>query len=475
MKYLIQKSMMVFIAITIYSCVPEIVVREVNNTVPSSYHTKNIDTTNTAQTQWKTYFQDEYLISLIDTALKKNQELNIFFQEMEIIKNEVKARKGEYLPSIDAGVGAGFDKVGRYTRSGALEANTEIEEGKEFPEPLGDFTGGLYASWEIDVWKKLRNAKKSSYLKYLSSIEGRNFLQTNLIAEVANSYYKLLALDNQLELVNQNIKLQNDAYELVKIQKQSARVTELAVKRFEAQLLGTRSLQYEIQQEIIETENEINFLLGRFPQPIERDASNFNEFVPKFIQAGVPAQLLENRPDVRQAELELEAAKLDVNVAKANFYPSFGINAALGFQAYNAAQLINTPESFIYSMAGEIAGPLINRNAIKAMYYNANANQIQAVINYEQTLLNAYLEVANQLANIKNLQNSFDLKTQQVDALNESVQISNTLFKSARADYIEILLTQEEALDTRFELIDTKMSQMHSVVNIYRALGGGWN
>ncbi len=469
----LNSFLIAILAISIFSCVPEITKREANSNMPETYN-ESKDGNNSGTVQWRSYFSDTLLISLIDTALKNNQELNILLQEIEISRNEVRTRKGEYLPFANIGAGAGLDKSGRYTRNGALEENIDIREGQKFPEPLGDFMLGAQATWEVDIWRKLRNAKKSAMMRYLSSVEGRNFMITNLIAEVASSYYELIALDNQLAIVVQNIDIQNNAFKIVKLQKQSARVTELAVKRFEAQVLSTKSLQFEIQQKIIETENRINFLIGRFPQAIDRNSENFISIIPDTIEAGIPSQLLENRPDIRQAEFELSAAKLDVSVAKANFYPSLAIKAGVGYQAFDPSYVFR-PASLIYSMAGDISAPLINRNAIKAKYYTANAKQIQAVYNYERTLVKAYIEVANQLSMIKNLENSYSLKSRQVDALNESVQISNDLFISTRADYMEVLLTQRDALESRFELIEIKMRQMNAKVNIYRSLGGGWN
>jgi outer membrane protein, multidrug efflux system len=473
-KNTLRKSIgIAFVMLFISACTPDLIQHTSKRDVPQSFN-DSLDTTNVATMKWQDYFVDEYLTALIDTALRNNQELNITLQEIAISQNEVRIRKGEYLPFVGLGAGAGVDKVGRYTRNGALEANNEIKPGEEFPEPLGDYMIGAYATWEVDIWRKLRNSKKSAYMRYLSSVDGKNFMVTNLIAEIANSYYELLALDNQLAIVMQNIELQNNALEIVKLQKQAARVTELAVRRFEAQVLNTRSLQFDIKQRIIETENKINFLIGRYPQPISRDVASFDLLVPATLSAGIPAQLLENRPDVKQAEMELEAAKLDVSVAKAQFYPSLGISAGVGFQAFNAGDLIKAPESLLYSLVGDITSPLINRNAIKAMYYNANSKQIQAIYNYDQTVLNAYIEVANQLSNIGNLKSSYDLREQQVVALNESIEISNNLFRSARADYMEVLLTQRDALESRFELIDTKMEQMHAWINVYRTLGGGW-
>ena len=433
------------------------------------------DTTSSASIDWKTFFDDPNLIALIDTALENNQELNIMLQELKVAQSEVQARKGEYLPSIGLKAGAGVDKVGKYTRDGAVEENLEIKEGKAFPDPLPDYMIGLNAQWEVDIWNKLHNAKKSAVMRYLSSVEGRNFMVTNLIAEIANSYYELLALDNQLQIVKNNIEIQERAYRIVKLQMQAARVTQLAVSKFNAEVLHTKSLQYDIQQRITETENKLNFLVGRYPQPIARSTEAFATILPKQIDAGLPAQLLQNRPDIRQAEFELQASKLDIKVAKARFYPSFGISANIGYQAFNPDYLLNTPESLIYSVAGDLVAPLVNRNAIKAAYKTANAKQIQAAFDYEQTVLKAYMEVANQLSKIDNLKKSYDLRAAEVDALTESIKISNKLFRNARAEYMEVLMTQRDALESKFDLVETKMQQMTAVVNMYQALGGGWN
>jgi len=256
--------------------------------------------------------------------------------------------------------------------------------------------------------------------------------------------------------------------------KEAARATELAVKKFEAEVLKSQSLEFDILQSITETENKINFLLGRYPQTIIRDKSNMLNLLPAVVNSGIPSQLLANRPDIKKAELDLTAAKLDVKIARAEFYPSFGISAAAGLQAFNPSYLVKFPESLLYSLAGDLAGPLINRNAIKAEFNSASARQLQALYNYQRTILNAYFEVSTQLSNISNLEKSYDLKAKQVDALTKSIDISNDLFKSARADYFEVLMTQRDALESKLELIETKKQQMNAVVNIYRNLGGGW-
>jgi multidrug efflux system outer membrane protein len=453
------------LCLAVASCkIPKIVETAPHGSAPATYSGSQ-DSMNTATIQYREFFKDPYLLSLIDTALKNNQELNITLQEIEIARNEIRMRQQPLLPSVSLGGGVGLEKVGR---------STEIKPGKEMPDPLADFRIAAMANWEVDIWKKLRNSKKAAITRYLATEEGKNFVVTNLVAEIAESYYELLALDNQMEIVKQNIELQKNALEIIKVQKEAARATELAVQKFQAEVLKTQSLEYDIAQQIKETENRINFLLGRYPQDVARNKTDLLGLTAAIVQYGIPSQLLANRSDIKQAELELTAAKLDVKVARAEFYPSFGISAGVGFQAFNPTFLFRMPESLLYSIAGDIAGPLINRNAIKAEFYSANARQIQALYNYERTILNAYIEVANQLSNISNLEKSYGLKSQQVDALTRSIEISGDLFKNARADYLEVLMTQRDALEAKLELVETKKEQMAAMVQVYRGLGGGW-
>lgn len=481
-----SKPLRFMIAVTavtaVTGCVPSLKgnePREANKQTPASFATAGgeggapspsppLPTTSAAQKKWSEFFSSPELKALIETALANNRELSIQLQEIIIAENEVSARQGEYLPKVNAGAGAGIEKVGKRTSQGASD------EAHGLPENLGNFGFGLTGSWEIDVWKKLRNAAKAAGLRYLASIEAKNFMATQIIAELARSYYELIALDNQIEILKRNIEVQSNALDVVKLEKQAARVTELAVERFEAEVLKNKSRLYDVEQQKVQAENRINFLVGRYPQPVRRNAEELKAPLPDGIQAGLPSQLLENRPDVRQAELELEASKLDVKVAKAAFYPSLSIDAQVGYRSFNAAHLLTTPESLAYGVAGNLTAPLLNRAAITAQYRSANARQLQAVFNYEKTLLQAFTDVANQLAMIDNLQKSYELQSQQVDTLARAAEISKTLFQSARADYMEVLLTRRDSLEAQMELIETKKRRLQATVNIYQALGGGW-
>lgn len=455
------------------SCqIPKSLVKQENRNMPSAF-LNSTDTVNAAQIRWREYFSDPALVALIDTALKNNQELNIVMQEIAISRNEVRARKGEYLPMLGLLGGADAEQIGKYTWRGGVEENLDLQKNKAAVESNTDYFLGAIASWELDVWKKLRNAKKAAVERYLASMDGRNYLVTNLISEIADSYYELIALDNMLDMVSKNIAIQQDALQIVKAQKEAARVTLLAVNRFEAQLLKTQNLQYDIRQKIVETENRIHFLTGSFSGPVIRNATGFYDINLDTVSTGIPSQLLLNRPDILQAEKELMASRLDLKSARANFYPSFKITALGGFQAYSP-KFLTSPEALVYNAAGELLAPLINRNAIKAAYYSASARQIQAAYRYEQAILNAHLDVMNQLAMQDNYSKSYAVKSGEVDIRNESVSIATSLFNSARADYGEVLFTQGEVLDSKMELIEVRLKQLHARINLYRALGGGW-
>jgi NodT family efflux transporter outer membrane factor (OMF) lipoprotein len=427
----------------------------------------------TAATDWRRFFNDPQLAALIDAALERNQELQILMQEIAVAKSEAQARRGAVFPFLSFGGLIGADKVGRFTRDGAVEHGLEIEPGQEFPEPLGQFAATADFEWEIDIWRKLRNERDAAVLRYLATEQGRNFILTQLIAEIAESYYELLALDNRLIILDRMIEVQERALAAVQVQKNAAKVTELAVKRFEGEVLKNRGLRYVLLQQVTVTENRLNRLAGRYPTAVARQPQGFTRLNLGPLQSGLPAELLRNRPDVRQAELEVAAAGLDIKVAAARFYPSLNLSAALGLESFTLDKLLTGRESMLYGAAAGIAAPLINRSAIRAAYNGASARQLAAVQAYQQTVLKAYVETVNQLAEIRNLGRSLTLKQEQVQTLSDAVSLADQLFNSARADYTEVLLTQREALESRTELIELKQRQLTAYVKAYKALGGG--
>ena len=444
-------------------------------TIPKDYTvTTNIDSASIVNIKWNQFFTDKQLISLIDTALKNNLDVLTTLQEIEIAKNKIKFTNGKFLPSITGGTSLSVEKVGRYTSQGAGDASTDIIPGNGVPDLLPNLSFGFQASWEADIWGKLKSTQKATALRYLSSEEGKKLVITNLIAEISNSYYELVAQKNQLEVVKQAIALQQKQLEIVKVQLETGVVTSLAVKQFEAQLYNTQNTEYNILQNIVETENKINLFLGRYPQKINVDLNASSQKLPFLIESGIPSQLLNNRPDIKQAELELQASNFDVKAARAEFYPSFNMGATLGFSAFKPSYLLRTPESMMYSLVNDITGPVVNKSAIKAAFNTANALQIEALYTYQKTIINGYMDVSNQLSNFQNLDKAYELKNNETSTLKEAVEISTDLFKYGKATYLEVLTAQKDALAAQLELIDFKKQQLQSLANVYKALGGGW-
>ncbi|MGD9633748.1 MAG: TolC family protein [Pirellulales bacterium] len=428
---------------------------------------------NSTQLYWAELFNDPQLAGLIDEAIVGNQELKILYQEVMVANYEIMARRGEYLPKVFFRSGAGLEKPSRFTPEGAVEDQLLGAPGKPFPEPLPDFLVATNVTWELDIWRKLRNARDAASLRYLGTEDGRNYVVTRLVAEVADSYYELLALDNRLATLDRMIEIQDQSLSTAEAMKQAGRETELAVQRFQAEVRKNQSRRSIIQQDIVEVENRINTLLGRYPQHIERNSANFVDLHLHALSVGVPSQLLQNRADIRQAERELAAAGLDVRIARARFFPTVGIGAGVGLRAFNTRYLLSTPESVMYNVTGDLIAPLINKAEIRADYLTANAIQLQKVYDYQRIVINAFTEVINRISKVQNYGQSIELQKQQLESLEASVSNATSLFQNARAEYMEVLLAQRDLLEGRMVLIETKQQQLSAIVNAYQALGGG--
>jgi NodT family efflux transporter outer membrane factor (OMF) lipoprotein len=420
------------------------------------------------------FFNDPILTSLINQALANNQQLRILAQDIAIANNEVWRRSGSYLPFVTFGAGASLDNLSTYTPPGADLSQIIKPNGGFFPNPLPDFMMAANVSWQIDIWRQLRNSRDAQGLRYLGTTDGWNYVVTRLVAEIAENYYTLMALDKQLETLDITILFQEQSLVMARSLKDAGQGSELGVQRFLAEVRMNQSQKLIIRQQIIETENRINFLAGRFPQGVPRNSATFLDLNLQALNVGVPAQLLQNRPDIRQAERNLTATGIDIRVARANFYPKLVITSGVGYEAYNPRYIFFTPESLIYNVAGGLVAPLVNKRAIQADYMNANAKQLQALYEYQRTILNAFTEVINRVSKAQNYSISIQLKRQQLEALEESVTISKTLFQNAQIEYLDVLTALRDRLGGRIALIDTKKEQLSAVVNAYQALGGGW-
>ncbi|RCS47608.1 TolC family protein [Bremerella cremea] len=452
--------------------IPQLCCPQPGPAMPNDFNGKS-SAENTAQVGIDEFFNDPVLTNLIYEGLASNQELKIRNQEVQIARNEILSRRGAYLPFVSVGARGGFDRTSRYTPLGAAEDQLTYPGGGRFPDPLGNVGLSANLFWQVDIWRQLRNARDSATQRYVEAVEARDYFVTRLVAEVAENYYELASLDKRLVFLDQTIEIQKQSLQVAEAQKEAARGTELGVQRFLAEVRKNESQRLIVQQRIIEVENKINFLAGRYPQRVAREQWDFINLDSRILNVGVPAQLLQNRRDIRAAERELAASGLDVQVARANFYPQLNISAGVGFEAFNPRYLFD-PGAFIANTAGDLVAPLINKKAIRAEYQSANARQLQAAYDYQRTVLNAFTEVVNRMAKVENYRQSVLIKQGQVKALEESVSVATNLFQNARAEYVDVLLSQRDLLEARTALIETKQQQLSAIVNAYQALGGGY-
>ncbi|MGE0566551.1 MAG: TolC family protein, partial [Bacteroidia bacterium] len=447
-------------------------------TLPNNFKSfEAVDTSTFADYNWKDIFNDKYLQELISIALENNLDLIQTDKKIQISNNNYNFSKNTLLPSVNTYGNAGQTRFGDYTMDGVGNYDTNfspnINENQKMNKDLPDFHVGLSVGWEVDVWGKLKSRKKSAYAKFLASEEGKNLLLSNLICKIAYAYYELISYDYSIYYIKESIVLLENALSIIKAQKEAGLTNELAVQQFEAALYNTKAYEKTINQKIIETESDINMLLGRFPQTIKRTPNIFSIKLPNKLSYGIPSQLLNRRPDIRQSTFNLIAANADIDAAKKAFYPSLNINANGGFKSFNPSFFLN-PASLAYNVIGNLSAPLINRNEIKRNFKNADANQLIAYYEYQKSILTGYTEVYNQLNNFKNSSEVVELKKKETEILSKAVESANALFMSGGATYIEVLLAQMNSLKSKIALSEAKLIQLNSHVGLYKALGGGW-
>ncbi len=490
-KHVIARAIVCSMLLVLPSCgIPKYRLGETGPAMPASFPAgfPGANTLeNSSQVPIEDFFTDPLLSRLICQALVNNLELKIRSEDIQIAQNEVLGRSGAYLPFVNLGLGAGMERFSQFTALGAAEKELTYLPGKHFPELLGNFLVAADISWQVDIWRMLRNARDAAKLRFFATAEGRNYFVTRLVAEIAESYYGLMALDRRIENLNQIIAFQKQSLKVARLKMEfprGPRDTALPVNRFQAEVHSNESQKLLVKQAIIELENRINFLVGRFPQPVERNTGNFIDLNIHTLSVGVPAQLLHNRPDIRQAERELEAAGLEVKVARARFFPRLDITgpagptgpaSPIGYQAFNPQYLFWTPEALLVNIAGELVTPVINKKGIQADYKTANARQLQTVYNYQRVILNAYTEVVNRVSKVQYYRQSVEVKKQQVESLVAAVDFASKLYNAARTgfDYIDVLFAQRDLWEARLLLIETKQQQLSAIVNVYQALGGG--
>ncbi len=452
-------------------------VRTVSNIeVPAAF--RNADTLAVNTFTKDRLFTDKYLRELLDEAVVRSPDVLIAAQRIEAARGQLLIRRSRLLPAVDATVGAGATRFGEYTMEGIGNFDTNlspnITEDKRAPQPfVPDYFIGLRSSWELDLWGKLRAGRKAAQLRLLATEQGRRAVITSLVAEVSFRYYELLALDAEIDILRENAALQDSALQIAKVQKEVGRITELGVQQFQALLLRTQATLLRTEAEQVRVEAELNFLVGRFPQPVARSTAFLTEPLPAGQFSGLPVQVLRYRPDVAQAELELAASRQDVVAARAAFLPSLTLNPFVGLHTFNAVRLFD-PASLALGLAGGLAAPVFNRAALKGQLTLDTTGRNIAVQQYNRVLLESFRELETLRSRMDYMRRIFRLNEQEVETLEGAIYTSNELYKVGYATYLEVITAQRNALEASLNMVETRKALYFSTISFYRALGGGW-
>ncbi|MCW5557290.1 MAG: efflux transporter outer membrane subunit [Verrucomicrobiae bacterium] len=421
---------------------------------------------------WRTHFTDAALQRLVSDALAHNVDLRVAVQRVEAARAQLAAARGSVLPAVEATAGASLSRFGLYTMDGAGNVGVLVHQNELLPRNVPNFDVGFQASWELDLWGKLRNRKAAAAARVLASDAGRRGVLTGIVTALGALYYELLAADSTLAVLDETLRLRGDALDAVRLQRAAGVTTALAVEQFEAELERLRALRLDQQQGIVETEAAIRMLVGDPQYRVERDSQNLISVPIPDLSRAVPVDLLAHRPDVREAELELAAASADVQAVRAAFFPSVNLTGALGLAAFRA-DLLPSAQSIAYSLAGGLVAPVINRSAIQAEFRQAGAAELETLARYLQSVVNASVEVHAHQTRLDLLAALRETKARENEILHKSVATSNDLFASRRATYLEVLSVRQAALDSQLALIEIARRQFQLEIALYRAIGGG--
>lgn len=414
---------------------------------------------NLANENWENLFNDPILDSLIAEGLRNNLDLQAAVQRVVAAESNFLQSKAALAPSLSAQAGHTYVKNSESTSPNGSDHYNASQI-------------ALQSSWEIDFWGKLSSAKKAAYANYLATDAAQKAVQTRLISNIASVYYTLLALDANLEITKATVKNSAELVETMKALKESGDVTGAAVVQSEAARYAAEVTIPDIEQQIKENENTLCLLLGRTPGAVKRGKLD-EQKASEMLAIGIPTELLDNRPDVMQAEYNVISAYQMTNSAKAYFYPSVTLTANAGMESLDLEDLFD-PSSFAANIVGGLVQPIFNKRANKTRLEVAKAQQEEALLNFKNALLNAGAEVTDALNMYEASLQKIELREKQLNALEKSVDYTKELLVYGSATYTEVLNAQQSLLGAQLNDVNDHVQQLNAVVSLYRALGGGW-
>ncbi|MES2853535.1 MAG: TolC family protein [Bacteroidota bacterium] len=469
-KYITKIVMVVIMITTIISCNVSKNIETPKDAFPENFRNASVstDTTSIGDLEWKNFFTEKDITQLIDSAITRNNNLQIATKNIEIAQFRFTQSKWGNVPQANL-----------FVNASTSNPSDNSFTGKNLSQALGqnhidDYSAGVSLSWEADIWGKIRNQKKGAFAEYLQSEEVKKALQTTIVANVSSGYYNLLMLDAQLQIARQNLKLNDSTTKIIKLKYDAGQVTSLAIQQSEAQKLNAAQLIPLLEQNIAIQENALSVLTGSFPNSKQRSIRLSSIEVKNNASIGIPSSLVSRRPDVRSAELALKVANANVGITKADLYPSLKITAQGGLNSFETSNWFNIPASLFGTIAGGLTQPLLNNKKVRTQYNIAVAEREKAVLSFRQAVLVAVSEVSNALVKVEKLALQEAFLQERVKTLQQATKNSNLLFKNGMAEYLEVLSAQANILQSELELANMKREQLIANIELYRSLGGGW-
>ncbi|MDF9797350.1 multidrug efflux system outer membrane protein [Catalinimonas alkaloidigena] len=433
---------------------------------------------NLSDINWRDYFEDSTLISLIDTALTNNIDLRKSSKQNEISYQNLQLSKANFYPSF------GFSPLEynreyyseNYNNYGSNRARRN--HGEDVPTTLyterSAYALAFFASWEIDIWGKFKWQKEAARASYMQSEEFQKAVQTALVADIASTYYNMLMIRSQIAVAERNLELGRRTLNIVKLQFDADETTSLAIQQTESQILRAESLIPRLERDYIILENQLNQLLGRYPQPIDIE-QNLEDvvFVDRY-STGVPVDLINNRPDVAAAEYQLIVSNAKVGITQAMKYPSIVLRGSAGLNSFQFQNFLDPMGSGFALINGALFQPLFQNRKLKTNHLIAVTEKQIAELDFKDKFILAVRDVSDALITIEKLQEEYGIAEERIAVTSKGVQDASLLFQSGFANYLEVINAQEDALRSELELVDLKRQLFLANIELYRSLGGGW-
>lgn len=413
---------------------------------------ESVDTTTIGNVAWQEVFSDPQLQSLIELALECNTDYQSAHWRVAEAEAALKSARLAYLPSFN------------FAPQGAISSFDNRNTAKTYTIPIT-------ASWQIDIFNGLTNAKRKARALYAQSKEYEQAVRAQLIAGVANLYYTLLMLDSQYEVTAQTAAKWRQSVETMRAMKEAGMANEAAVAQYEGTYFSIEASLHDLSYQIREVENSLCSLLAQGPQQIQRGSLD-DQRMPEELTVGVPVQMLTNRPDVRSAEYSLMQAYYATAEARSALYPSITLSGTAGW-TNSAGSMIVNPGKLLLNAAGSLLQPIFNAGANRARVKIMKAQQEEAKLSFQQTLLNAGAEVNNALTQYQSARAKADLRTKQIESLQRAVESTELLMQHGSTTYLEVLTAQQSLLSAQLSQIADRFNEIQGVVNLYQALGGG--